>query len=184
MRTLYFVFKKIFKKFIEPDLIEELRKNGMIIGMNFNMLPGVFIDFSHCWHISVGDDVTLAPNVTILAHDASTKMHLNFTRIGKVTIGDRVFVGAGSIILPGVIVGNDVVIGAGSIVSRDLPDGVVAAGNPAKRIGDLKDFLTRKKKEMTLHPCFTKEFTLGGGVNAQRKSQMNLMMKDRIGFIV
>lgn len=184
MWTPYYFFKKIFERFIEPDPIKELKKNGMIIGKNFNMLPGVFIDYSHCWHISIGDDVTLAPNVTILAHDASTKKHLNFTRIGKVTIGDRVFVGAGSIILPGVQIGNDVVIGAGSVVAHDLPNGVVAVGNPAKIIGDLKDFLARKKKEMTIHPCFAKEFTLKGGLNAQRKSQMNFMMKERIGFIV
>ena len=50
------------------------------------MLPGVVIDYSHSWHITIGDDVTLAPHVHILAHDASTKMHLNYARIGKVRI--------------------------------------------------------------------------------------------------
>lgn len=67
----------------------------------FAMLEDVVIDPSHLWHIVIGNDVTLAPRVQILAHDASTKRHLGWTRIGKVTIGDRVFVGTSTIILPG-----------------------------------------------------------------------------------
>jgi maltose O-acetyltransferase len=184
MWTPYYIFKKLFEKFIAPNPIEELKKNGMVIGKNFNMLDGVFIDYSHCWHISVGDDVTLGPNVHIFAHDASMKMHLNYARIGKVTIGDRVFVGAGSILLPGVSIGNDVVIGAGGVVSRDIPEGVVAAGNPAKVIASLSDFLTHKKAEMNSCPCFQEEYTLRGGVNAKRKAEMNTLMKNRIGFII
>jgi maltose O-acetyltransferase len=49
-------------------------------------------------------------------------------------IGDNVWIGGGAIICPGVTVGSDVTIGAGSVVTKDLPDGVIAAGNPCKVI--------------------------------------------------
>lgn len=49
----------------------------------------------------------------ILAHDASTKRYLGYTKIGRVLIGNNVFVGAGTIILPSVAIGNNVIIGAG-----------------------------------------------------------------------
>ena len=112
-----------------------------------NINSEVIIVSSHTWHIEIGDDVTLAPRVHILAHDASTKMHLNYSRIGKVKIGNRVFVGAGSIILPGVKIGDNVVVGAGSVVSRNIPNGQVVAGNPARIICTIGDFLLRKNME-------------------------------------
>jgi len=50
--------------------------SGMKIGKNFKRMQGCAFDISHCWHIEIGDDVTLAPRVQILAHDASTKTYL------------------------------------------------------------------------------------------------------------
>lgn len=184
MWTPYYILKRLFKKFIEPNQVEALRKNGMIIGKNLALLPGCFIDFSHCWHITIGDDVSIAPNVSIFAHDASMKMHLNYARIGKVVIGNRVFIGAGSIILPGVMIGSDVVVGAGSVVSRDIPDNSVASGNPARVIGKTDEYLTRKKAEMEFHPCFSEKYTIRGGVTPEMKAEMNAAMKDRIGYVI
>jgi maltose O-acetyltransferase len=141
------------------------------------------IDSSHAWHIEIGDDVTLGPRVQIIAHDASTKKYLNYTRIGKVKIGNRVFIGAGSIILPGVTIGDNVIIGAGSVVSQDIPVGKVAVGNPARVICTMEDFLQRKRKEMEIYPCFGEEYTLGKDVSDERKNGMNIKMKARIGYI-
>ena len=148
------------------------------------MMHGVVIDHDHTWHIEIGDDVTLAPNVHILAHDASTKRHLNYTRIGKVKIGNRVFVGAGSIILPGVTIGDDVVIGAGCVVSRDIPGGHVAAGDPAKVICTIEQFVSRRREEMKACPCFSEDYTIGKKVTDDMKNEMNNLMKNKIGYIV
>ena len=79
---------------------EKLEKMGMKVGKNFKRLNGVILDPSHCWLIEIGDNVTLAPRVHILCHDASTKAFLNYTKIGRVNIGNNVFVGAESVILP------------------------------------------------------------------------------------
>ena len=94
---------------------EKLIAMGMKVGKNFNRLHGTILDPGHCWLIEIGDDVTMAPRVHILCHDASTKTFLNYTKVGRVTIGDRVFIGAESVVLPGVTIGNDVVIGANSL---------------------------------------------------------------------
>lgn len=56
-----------------------------------------------------------------------------------ITIGDNVWIGAGVTVLPGVAIGNNTVIGAGSVVNRDVPDGVVAAGNPCRVIRRITD---------------------------------------------
>ncbi|HEU4684026.1 MAG TPA: DapH/DapD/GlmU-related protein [Nitrospira sp.] len=148
------------------------------------MLEDVYIDPSHVWLIAIGNDVTLAPRVQIFAHDASTKRHLGKTRLGKVIIGDRVFVGASAIILPGVTIGSEVIIGAGSVVTRDVPSGVVVAGNPAKVVSSLSAFLGNRGSEMQAYPNFGVEYTIRGHVTRERKSEMIRKMDHGIGYIV
>ena len=159
-------------------------RDGLVVGKNFTMRDEVILDHSHPWHIEIGDDVTLAPRVHILAHDASMKRELNFVRIGKVRIGNRVFVGAGSIILPGVTIGDDVIIGAGSVVTKDVPASCVAAGNPARVLCTLDAFLRRKQEEMQRVPCFGEAYTGRRKVTPAMKREMNARMKDRIGYVV
>ena len=155
-----------------------------MVGRNLGIQEGVSIDPGVCWLIRIGDDVTLAPRVSLIAHDASTKRLLGKTRIGKIEIGSRVFVGAGSIILPGVTIGDDVVIGAGSVVARDIPSGVVAYGNPCRVVGAIDEFIGRKRTEMLTFPNFGEEFTERRNITAEHRKQMNREMKDRIGYLV
>lgn len=183
-RTLLAVLRKIYWKHFRPDPIAELVKRGLIVGKNFTAQDEVIIDSSHCWHISIGDDVTFAPRVHILAHDASTKLHLNYTKVGKVTIGDRVFIGAGSIVLPGVVIGSDVVIGAGSVVVHDIPSNCVAVGSPARVVKSLDDFIAKHRQDMTEYPCFGQEYKLAKNPTEQMKGQMNDQMSQRYGFII
>lgn len=132
----------------EPQHLEKLLKRGLKVGKNFNRMGGVIIDPSHCYHITIGDNVTLAPRVHILAHDASTFIFFGKTRAANVTIGNNVFVGAGTIILPGVHIGNRVIIAAGSVVTKNIPDNSVAVGNPAKVICSLDTYLEKEKKRI------------------------------------
>lgn len=181
-------FKRIIRRlFITPkpySVIDDLKSKGLKVGGNFHMQGGCIIDGSHCWHITIGDNVTLAPRVHILAHDASTKKTLNYTKIGKVNIGNNVFIGAGSIVLPGVSIGNDVIIGAGSIVTKDIPDNSLAAGNPCKRLSSCTDFLDKRKKEMGQYPSFSEEYTIRANVTNEMKEEMNRLMHERYGFII
>lgn len=151
------------------DKLEELKQKGFRPGINFNMRHDCIIDFSHAWHIEIGDDVTLAPRVHILAHDASTWHYLGHSKVKNVKIGNRVFIGAGSIILPGITIGNDVIVGAGSVVTKDIPDNAIVAGNPAKFLMNTDIYIQQEKEKMNADNCFGREFSDGQISETQKK---------------
>jgi acetyltransferase-like isoleucine patch superfamily enzyme len=78
--------------------------------------------------VHVGEDSFVAFNATILTHDTTRRLYLD------TWIGRRCFIGAGSIVLPGIRIGDECVIGAGAVVTKDVPAHSVVAGNPAKVI--------------------------------------------------
>ncbi|MFL9845436.1 acyltransferase [Flavobacterium rhizosphaerae] len=151
------------------DYIERLKNKGLRVGKNFHIQQGCIIDESHSYHIVIGDDVSLAPNVHILAHDASTWWFLEYTKIKNTTIGSKVFIGAGSIIMPGVTIGNEVIIGAGSVVTKNIEDGCVYAGNPAKFIMHTQDYIAREREQMHNGNTFGEEFSEANNASLQNK---------------
>lgn len=117
--------------------------------------------------VRIGDNVTISNDVLFLTHDgASWLIRDELGRrqhVSGITIGDWVFVGARSILMPGVTIGNHCIVGAGSVVTKSVPDGWVVAGNPARKISDYetyrvkalkypsqKDFVGRSHKERCL----------------------------------
>lgn len=86
-------------------------------------------------HIYIGDKVMIGPNVTIATagHPINPKLRERGLQFNKdVYIGENTWIGAGAIIVPGVRIGKNTVIGAGSVVTKDIPDNVVAVGNPCR----------------------------------------------------
>ena len=93
-------------------------------------------------HIFVGDYVMFGPNVTIAtaAHPVDADLrHKGYQYNKDVHIGENAWIGAGAIILPGVTIGKNAVIGAGSVVTKDIPDNVVAVGNPCRVLREVSD---------------------------------------------
>ena len=87
--------------------------------------------------VTIGDNCFMAPNVAIYTagHPIHPDTRNSAYEYGKaVTVGDNVWIGGNTVILPGVNVGSNVVIGAGSVVTKDIPDWCVAAGNPCRVI--------------------------------------------------
>lgn len=162
---------------------EKLVSMGMKVGKNFCRLNGVILDPGHCWLIEIGDDVTLAPRVHILCHDASTKTFLNYTKVGRVTIGDRVFIGAESVVLPGVTIGNDVVIGANSTVTHDIPSNSVAVGSPARVICSLEEYIKKEKERMKTAPIYDESYTLRKDVSMNLRMRQKAELEGKIGYI-
>lgn len=174
------ILKYIKRRFYPTDYLVEM---GLKVGKNFSRQGGCIIDECHCWLISIGDNVTLAPGVRILAHDASTKRELGYTKIGLVHIGNSVFVGANSVILPNVKIGDNVIIGAGSVVVGDIPQGSVAAGNPAKVICNTSEYLKKNKNLMETRPVFDKTWTVKFSISDLQKKEMIEKLKDGIGYV-
>lgn len=92
--------------------------------------------------VTIGNNAFFAPNIAI--YTAGHPVHPDSRNSGyeygiPVTIGDNVWLGGNTVILPGVTIGNNVVIGAGSVVTKDIPDNVIAAGNPCRIIRSITE---------------------------------------------
>lgn len=109
---------------------------GMNISRSCRFSFGAKLDFTNPKGIHIGDETYLAFGVVIFTHDMSRKFHAD------TFIGSRCFIGANSIVMPGVRIGNNCVVGAGSVVTKDVPDNCIVAGNPARII---KAGITTKK---------------------------------------
>ena len=129
---------------------------GVKIGKNVR-ITGRPIFGSEPYLIEIGDDVTITNAVVFHTHDGGVavlrKDRPGINVFGKIRIGNNVFVGSNSIILPNVTIGDNVVIGSGSVVSRSIPSNSLAVGVPARVIKSLEEY-----KDGVLVKCvFTKE---------------------------
>jgi len=166
--------------------LERLKGRGLKVGVNFNMQKDVILDDSHCWLIEIGDNVTMAPRVHVLCHDASTKQHLGYTIIGKVSIGDNVFIGANSTIMPTVNIGSNSVIGANSLITKDVEENTVVYGSPAKFVCTTEEYISNNKDSMKISPIFDESYTLRKNVDDPKKQEMIELInnsKTKKGFI-
>jgi maltose O-acetyltransferase len=130
-----------------PSLrIALFRLSGIKIGKRAFINRGVvFVDNYRGGAIFIGNRAALAPGVTLLADSDPNYSNLNrvpsFIQRGQVTIGDDAWLGAGVIVLPNVIIGKSSVIGAGSVITQSVEDYAIMAGNPARKIGDIRNRL-------------------------------------------
>ena len=134
-----------------PLTADDLRARGAKVGQNV-YIGTRKIDTGHAFLLEIGDNVTIS-DARILTHDGSTKRALGLSRVGRVIIGNDVFIGADAVILPNVKIGSNVVIGAGAIVTRDIPDNSFAAGVPCKVIREITEKDSMKYKPEILDGC-------------------------------
>ena len=177
------IIKELLYRIRGEYTTEKLVSMGMKVGKNFKRLHGVILDPAHCWLIEIGDHVTMAPRVHILCHDASTKTFLNYTKIGRVTIGDNVFIGAETVVLPGVTIGSNVIVGANSTVTHNVPDNTVVAGSPAKVICSLEEYLSKERARMEISPFYGEEYTLRQNVPMDKRMEQKAALEGKKGYI-
>ena len=151
------VYSLGIKKVPQLTKVEQCRARGVKIGENVDLVNAE-IDYCFGHLISIGDNVTIT-NSVVLAHDASTKKELGYSKIGCVEIGSNVFIGYGCIILPGVKIGNKVIIGAGTVVSKDIPDNTVVVGNPYRIIMSYDEYMRKNEERMKTCPVSDKLFS-------------------------
>ena len=128
--------KEVFAECGE-DCFVELPFHASWGGSHIHFGNGIYVNtnvtFVDDGHIYVGNRVLIGPNVVITTanhplHPELRKYEMQYNK--DVYIGENVWIGAGAIILPGVHIGKNSVIGAGSVVTRDIPENVLAVGNP------------------------------------------------------
>lgn len=129
-----------------------LRKYCAHMGEDAQIFPHVSLG-SEPYLISFGKKVKITYGCKFITHDGGTYVLRNLCEenkklvcYGKIRIGDNVFIGNDSIIMPGVSIGNNVVIGAGSVVTKSIPSNSVAAGVPCRVISSLDNYEIKVKE--------------------------------------
>lgn len=151
-----------------------LRAKGMKIGKGVNLPMSTWIDTDHCFLISIGDNCGFGDSCAILAHDAMPNEYIDATRVGRVTIGESCHFGMRTVILPGVEIGARCIVGSGSVVVHDIPAGSVAAGNPAKVICTLEEYLDKQRAKLAKAPQFPyKEYAIQYLDSAKREEMLS-----------
>ncbi|MDE6209221.1 MAG: sugar O-acetyltransferase [Lachnospiraceae bacterium] len=138
------LLKKLFKKtgdniYIEPPFRCDYGSN-ITVGENFYAnFDCIILDVNE---VIIGDNVLFAPRVCVYTagHPVDADIRNSGVEFGKkVIIGNNVWIGGSTVINPGVTIGANTVIGSGSVVTKDIPEGVVAVGNPCRVIRKITD---------------------------------------------
>lgn len=109
-------------------------ENDVVVGDRVTIKNGVQL-----WDgLRVGDDVFIGPNATFTNDRWPRSGNHGFETL-LTTVGSGASIGAGAVVLPGLVIGNGAMVGAGSVVTRDVPPGKLVLGNPARVVGDAQD---------------------------------------------
>lgn len=125
--------------------IRRIRKRGCVIGENC-LISKKAVFGKEPYLIQIGDSVRIEAGVRLVTHDLSawTIQQMggmgNAEVYGPISIGDNTFIGAGSVIMPGISIGRDCVVLENSVVMENLPNGTVAAGVPARQVDNIEAF--------------------------------------------
>lgn len=131
-----------------------LRFIGVKIGEGCLISASVHNFGTEPWLIEIGDNVSITDGVIFLTHDGSSRLFRKKitgmnpkygNRFGAIRIGNDCFIGINSIIMPGVTIGSNSIIGAGSVVTNDVPQSSVVAGNPARLICTIDEYIKKYK---------------------------------------
>lgn len=158
------------------DWAEYLRRHGgfRAFGKNCAMSPdNVFVNPAL---ISIGNNVWIV-GAWMAGHDGSVSMinrarGLKLDSVGKIEIGDNVFIGYGAKIMPNVTIGSDVIIALGAVVTRDVESGSVVAGVPASKISDMDTHIAKLQKRTDAYPWSELIKAREGGYDPQMEPEL------------
>ncbi len=136
--------------------VDYLRHLGVRIGKNCDILNSVKNFGTEPWLIEIGCRVTLTEGVLLLTHDGANRVFRDRLAasspwgnlFGTIRILDNCFIGANSIIMPGVQIGPHSIVGAGSVVTKDVPPQTVVVGVPAQTLCTLDEYIERYERQM------------------------------------
>ena len=152
-KTIIFKLKKYLMNpevYAKTIAIEIARLQGVKVGKDCRFFSKEFS--SEPYLIEIGNHVTIASGVYFITHDGGTwvirglyETYKNCNILGRSKIGNNVFIGINSIIMPGVSIGDNCIIAAGSVVTKSFPSNSIIGGVPAKKIKNLDSYIEDNK---------------------------------------
>lgn len=141
--------QEIYYVNIKRDKVRYAVKLGVKIGEECRIIENPKLAFgSEPWLITLGDHVSVSAGVRFLTHEGAVWCARGINPVYEssdcflpIRVGNNVFIGIHSLIMPGVTIGNDVIIAGHCVVTKDIPDGFVVAGVPAKQISTMEKFM-------------------------------------------
>lgn len=134
--------------------LARLKERGLTIGGGCEILNGWNFG-SEPYLVTIGNNVRITSGVKITTHDGGVWVLRNLypelkdvDKFGRVTIGDNCHIGMDAIIMPGVTIGCNCIVGAGAIVTKDVPDGSIVVGVPARVISTVKEYREKHGHEL------------------------------------
>jgi maltose O-acetyltransferase len=144
--------QRIMARLRGHQTLPALRRRGLRAHPPVRLVSPSYIDPVFAWAIEIGSYTIISQEVQIFAHDAAIKRLTGYTEVRPVTIGERCYIGAGSIILPGTTIGDESIIGAGSLVRGVIPPRCLAYGVPAKVAGSIDELRRRHERNLLSAP--------------------------------
>lgn len=147
MKFIKRIYIKIFVRNIEQKR-KYLIKRGAKIGTNTRILSDISALGTEPYLVEIGDNCLISLNVTFMTHDGGVSVLNNLEcfgkksmdKLGKIKVGNNVFIGKNATIMPGVTIGDNVIIGLGSIVTKNIESNSVVCGIPAKKIKTIQEY--------------------------------------------
>lgn len=124
-----------------------VRMNGHVViyGSSYGMFS------AEPYLVTLGDNVYISVGASFVCHDGATlpfrKIDPTLDVAAEIKVGNDVFIGAGAVLLPVVSIGNNCIVGAHAIVTRDVPDGCIVAGSPARIVGSWSAYLEKARRK-------------------------------------
>lgn len=177
--------KSLYRKYH----LRRLRRAGLTIPDDCTLMRPFPKFGDEPYLITIGHNVGFAAEVIFITHDGGTRVfkqqerYKKVLKFGRITVHDNCVIGQRVIILPGVSIGPNSVVAAGSVVSRNVPPGVLAAGNPAKPVMTIHQYAEwslaatpnydEKEYRKDKRAFLTKFHMRGGATNRARQAQQN-----------
>jgi acetyltransferase-like isoleucine patch superfamily enzyme len=149
-------FFRVYHLRCRGDRVAYLRFLGARIGEGCSIYTEPHNFGTEPWLIEVGDNVTLGQGVLLITHDGTSRLFRDHlpgmnrfgNRFGTIVIHDNCFIGNNVILLPGIEIGPDSAVGAGSVVTTTVPPQTIVAGNPARPIKTLDEYIESYLRRM------------------------------------
>jgi len=141
MKSLRSIFARVLSN---PQ--KECKRNGMKMGKGCSIMSWKIV--AEAYLIELGDYVQITDGVHLFTHGGGWVLrhgggNSDYDSFGKIVIGNNVYIGNNACIMPGITIGNNVVIGATAVVTKNVPDNVVVAGNPAKIVNTIDRYMEK-----------------------------------------